>query len=291
MPRKRPSFRAVSRLFLLASFLRDDFHDGLFPRCDPVMHDDTPPPPPSEPSRPSEAELRLMTRLKRLRWKEAAGHFIVIVVGVMVALFADAWREDRNELRREMSYIADLRSDLASTLQIVDTAIARDDRFLARTEAMHAYLQSTDRVPEDSVRGWRNVEAASFVTVSGTLRALFETGDLRLMRGEVRRSLTAYAADLQNAERELDLAAVDLMAASRLIREREEAYRLYRSSRSSAEAGWYTLNVDQMRADPVLRAAYARGLVRTGFHRNRLLSFRSSVLGLRKVLDAEVAAR
>jgi hypothetical protein len=244
----------------------------------------------SAPREEVEARL-LLARLKSLRWKDAAGHFAIIVVGVMVALFADAWREGRNDRQREAAYIVDIRSDLVTMLKIVEGSIRADSEILGRAEAMHAYLQSTDEVPEDSVRDWRNLGTSGFVPVSGTLRALFETSDLRLLSREVRHSLSAYSTDLQYAERQLDLLAVDVGASTRLIREREEAYRHYSASRSGPNPGRYTLNVNQMRADPVIRAAYANVLVGIRTHRQRLLDFRGSVLGFQKVLATDAARR
>jgi hypothetical protein len=250
------------------------------------------PPPSAEPPLRSEAEARLiLAKLKTLRWKEATGHFVIIVVGVMVALLADAWREERGERRREAAYAADLKRDLTETLRILDNSIVEDSIFVARAAAMHAYLQSTDEAPLDSVLGWRGVGVSGFAVVSGTFRAIFETGDLRLMRDDVRRSLTAFAADLEYAERQIDWLSRDLAETGRLIREREETYRRYLRPRHGPNAGQYTLNVTQMRSDPIVRAAYATALVRTRTHQARLINFRGAVTGLQKVLDTEVARR
>src|SRR4051812_29327028 len=145
----------------------------------------------------SDVELRWrLAQLKTLRWKEAAGHFALIVVGVLVALFVDALRQRQNERQREAVYIADLRTDMDSTLKSIDRSIEANRENLWRAETMLKYLQSVDDVPEDSVRGWRGLPWNSFVPVTGTMRALFETGDLRLMSPAVRRSLTSYATEL-----------------------------------------------------------------------------------------------
>jgi hypothetical protein len=46
----------------------------------------------------------------------AAGGFIVIVVGVMVALAADAWWEDREADERRVAYLHALQADLSKRL-------------------------------------------------------------------------------------------------------------------------------------------------------------------------------
>jgi hypothetical protein len=98
----------------------------------------------------SDVELRWrLARLKTLRWKEAAGHFVLIVVGVLVALFVDALRQRQNEREREAAYIADLRADMDSTLKSIDRSIGVNRESLGRAETMLRYLQSVDDVPED----------------------------------------------------------------------------------------------------------------------------------------------
>src|SRR4051794_36768085 len=96
----------------------------------------------------SDVELRRrLAQFKTLRWKEAAGHFALIVVGVLVALFVDALRQQQNERQREAAYIADLRSDMDSTLKSIDGAIWVERENLGRAETMLKYLQSVDDVP------------------------------------------------------------------------------------------------------------------------------------------------
>jgi hypothetical protein len=92
-------------------------------------------------------------------------------------------------------------------------------------------------------------------------------------------------------EQHIDHAIVDIAAASHLTREREETYRWYTGSRTGPTAGAYTLDVKRMRSDPVLRAAYITGIVRTRSHVQRLIELRASALQLRKVLDPSPKAR
>jgi len=175
---------------------------------------------------------------------------------------------------------------MATMMRIVDRGIKFDSDAVARVSAMVDYLQSTDHVPEDSVRMWRGIQWAGFVPVTGTIRALFETGDLRLMSPSLRRSLTAYMTDQQNAERQIELSSIDVAQAAHLVREREELFRRYRGSRADSASRGFTIDVERMRADAQLRAAYITGLVRLRFHLQRLVDFRESVIGLQKELTA-----
>jgi hypothetical protein len=126
---------------------------------------------------------------------------------------------------------------------------------------------------------------------TGTMRALFQTGDLRLMSRDVRRSLTSYDPELQFVEQYIDHANVDIAAVNLLIREREEIYRRYAGSRTGSTAGAYTLDVKRMRSDPTLRAAYVTGVVDLRSLLDRLNELRPSVLQVQRVLDPSSKAR
>jgi hypothetical protein len=245
-----------------------------------------PPPGPTSPPPPFSSPRRARSSPRDINWKKGAGEFLLIVVGVLVALSADALRQSIGERQRAAEYLADLRTDMRTMLQIVDKSVAFDSQAVVRAEAMVDYLQSTDRVPVDSVWGWRGFAWSGFVPVTGTLRALFETGDFRLLKPEIRRSLTAYATDQQYAERQIELSAIDVAQAAHLVREREEVYRRYTGPRSDTTASRATVDIERMRADPQLRAAYITGLVRLHVHLQRLRDFRVSVTGLQQVLDA-----
>ena len=226
----------------------------------------------------------MSTGFRQLPWKLAIGQFLLIVVGVLVALSADSLREERSERKRVEAYVTDLMRELETTLRIVDRVIVADSQHIMHTRIMLTYLRSTDEAPQDSIRSWRGVGWPGFSTVTGTMRALLETGDLRLLNGEIRRSLTAYATDLQYAEREIDKAIVELMHAQRIISEREESYT--RWGRLDPIAGRpFTLDGPGMRSDAQLRAAYTTVLDWQYFYLQRLLDFRVVVLGFHSVLE------
>src|SRR5689334_16425303 len=123
-------------------------------------------------------------RIPNINWKKAATESPLTVIGVLVALSVDALRQSIGEHQRADSYMVDLRRDMQTMLQSVDRGIACDSEAYARTATMVNYLQSSDRVPEATVRTWRGFTWSGFVPVNGTVRALFETADLQLMSRE-----------------------------------------------------------------------------------------------------------
>jgi hypothetical protein len=222
-------------------------------------------------------------QLKTWRWRDSVGQFLLIVVGVLVALTADSVRERHAERLRVDAYLHDLRSDLENTLAVVDRAIAFDSMHVDRTRQMVTYLRSADEAPVDSIRRWRGLYWAGLVVVTGTIRTLSETGDVRLLSADVRRSMATYSTDVQNAEREVALAAAELRVTSRIILEREEAYTRW-GALDTINGRSYALDSRGMLTDPALRAAYTSGLNWSQYHLDRLIDLRDVAVGFGEVL-------
>jgi hypothetical protein len=68
--------------------------------------------------------LSLFNELKR-RNVFKMGIAYVIVVGVLIALWADQWWSDREDDRTEQTYLASLNEDINATLQELDSTIAK----------------------------------------------------------------------------------------------------------------------------------------------------------------------
>jgi hypothetical protein len=129
---------------------------------------------------------------------------VVIVVGVLVALGVEAGREARAERVREAAYLEQLGSDLAATAEALAEAIAEDERALGNAQSAIRGLASA-RVPAaDSLRVWvaGATDGSSFHPTMGTVRALVEGGEMRLVRDErVRRALLEYHGGVEGALR------------------------------------------------------------------------------------------
>ena len=122
--------------------------------------------------------------------------FFVIVLGVLVALGVDEWREGQAEVRREIEYLESLAQDLER--DIVEYEGARD--FVAESVRGIDHLlhviggeQPSDPLPSlaEAVRraSWINYPAWT----SGTLDELVTSGSIRLIRDpQLKRAILDY---------------------------------------------------------------------------------------------------
>ena len=130
---------------------------------------------------------------ERSRW--FLTEFVIIIVGVLVALAIDEWREGLQDKEREQEYLQQLAADLRATQDMF--AEAADDN----VESENAARRLTEIFEEgadakvDDIRRLLN-ESRYFnnpVPILGTAEALVSTGDLRLIRNpDIRSELTRY---------------------------------------------------------------------------------------------------
>lgn len=143
-----------------------------------------------------------MKKLPIARW---LGEFVVIVVGVLVALGVDSWRQGRADVSREINYLQRLSEDLA-----VDSArfeFSRNES-VARSDALRsarAVLAGTAPEPDDpplllEAPRWAIVDRTP-TTQRNTYDELVSQGDLGRIRSEdVRSALAAYYLRMETVE-------------------------------------------------------------------------------------------
>jgi hypothetical protein len=137
-----------------------------------------------------------------------AAEFVVIEVGVLVALGVDAARDAREDRVREDAYLRQLQTDLSMTADSLAEAIAVDR--LARESADRAILAlgASPLPPPDSLAVWTLAatnSSASFYPTMGTVTALVESGELRLLRDEgLRQRVLQYHSAVESALRIVD---------------------------------------------------------------------------------------
>lgn len=112
---------------------------------------------------------------------------MVVVVGVLVALAVDAARDAREERAREAAYLRQLRADLLVTDEGLTEAISVDERARETADRAVQSLNSPGLPPSDSLVAWTAAatnSSASFYPTMGTVTALVESGELRLIGAE-----------------------------------------------------------------------------------------------------------
>lgn len=144
-------------------------------------------------------------------WRRLAAEFVVIVIGVLVALAVDAARDTRDEQARETAYLQQLRTDLVATRESLAEAISVDERASASADRVIQALSSPGLAPADSLTAWTTAatnSSASFYPTMGTVTALVESGELRVIRDDaIRQEVLHYHSSVESALRIVD--AVD----------------------------------------------------------------------------------
>jgi len=132
----------------------------------------------------------------RLNWRLLVGEFVVIVVGVLLALWVDQLREARVNAGLEVEYLESLVTDLEADLAQFDEAEAWMRRSEANAAIVLALYEGSpptsnvmDLVVAVETAGWQFVPSIT----RNTLDDLRSTGNLRLITDPaVRRAIAAY---------------------------------------------------------------------------------------------------
>jgi hypothetical protein len=145
---------------------------------------------------------RAHLRTQVLRW---SGGFVSLVVGVLLALAADAWWQEREAARRTRVYLEMLRTDLRGTASLIQQNLAFNQKAAENAARMANALLAADtwdRLPKDVTPYFEYDQTTWFNT--GTIGALLSTGDINNIRSDVLRSaIVRYAGELESIRGEL----------------------------------------------------------------------------------------
>lgn len=137
------------------------------------------------------------------RWRSLLGEFLVVVLGVLVALWVNEIKETRTDAAMEVEYLHSFVTDVDADMAQFDSA----DAWSRRQEAAAAtVLDLYDGSPTTKsaaelaaaveTAGWQFVPTIT----RNTIDDLKSTGNLRLIRDpKLRRAISAYYATVDNA--------------------------------------------------------------------------------------------
>lgn len=135
----------------------------------------------------------------------ALGEILLIVAGILVALWIDNWNEDRQMARREQFYLQGLQKEFQASLTQLDTLIAVNQKsFQLGREALSLIPATETRAQEVAVS--RKLFAALYYEISynpstSVLSEILGSGRLEtLTNPDLRQSLTSWGAFLESLE-------------------------------------------------------------------------------------------
>ncbi len=136
-----------------------------------------------------------MSRDARLPLGRLAAEFVVIVVGVLVALSVDAFVQRLEDRERESAYLAALLFDVRASLDFAEGAVEIAEGLRERMGLLSEGLDSRPMAPDDSLALWfeHSLRSPSYLPSAPTADALVETGDISLIQDPaLRRRVIAY---------------------------------------------------------------------------------------------------
>jgi hypothetical protein len=239
----------------------------------------------------------------RLNWRFLLGEFVVIVLGVLVALWVDQVRAARSDAALEVEYLQSFVIDLEADLAQFDSADAwsrRQERAAATVLALYdgvPTMQSVaDLVSAVESAGWQYVP----VVTRNTIDDLRSTGNLRLLRDPtVRRAISSYYTTVENVTvpvaamrdrmwNEYDARVGQVLEPGLRLRvlQGDESFGHGITSDAVATAEVPALNdlTASLRAVPALRVAAGEVLYQSITNRAGVAALRSAALELRTVL-------
>jgi hypothetical protein len=132
-------------------------------------------------------------------WKRLIAELAVIVAGVLIALAANSWWEQRQERRRAEEYLEQLLVDFRATERQLQAAIAGDTKKFESASLVIDRAYRGRFAPTDSLEVPTGY--FQFRPLTGTLTALVEGGDLRLLDSDsLRYALVAYSSTIDEIE-------------------------------------------------------------------------------------------
>ena len=133
-----------------------------------------------------------------------SGELVVIVAGVLIALWVDNLNQDRRDVAQEAVYIRGILVDLES--DSVDLAARREVAIRGRDAADRLLALRLDPgapAPVDSLAPWmfHTAFVDNFQVLDHTYREVLGAGGLSLIRDEgIRRRISAYYRSIESAE-------------------------------------------------------------------------------------------
>ena len=126
---------------------------------------------------------RLLLGLRRLHWRAAILEILIVFVGVVVALGADAWWDRRQDEARAVAYLEQIAGELAESESELEEVIGGMRRQVVAASQLTRAAYAAEPPTEAELRDWAFTNSYYVLPVltMGTAQALVSTGDVRLV--------------------------------------------------------------------------------------------------------------
>lgn len=143
----------------------------------------------------------------RSAWKRpAVGEFVLIVVGVLVALLAESWWAERQDRRAERQILVDAITEFQENIEILNADISQNTlvyEYLLGVEAIsNAEMNAISDEEASELFALENQNDAAFDPAMGIIDAAVRSGGLRFISDhELRGHIARWSALLTRSDR------------------------------------------------------------------------------------------
>jgi len=145
------------------------------------------------------------------RSTELAQEFVVILIGVFLALAAESWWSEREDRRLEREIREDMIAEFETNIRILEADLATNEESRLRMATVDGLSdEALMALTEDRILGmfYPSVDWAGFDPEMGTVQALVESGNIVLVSDRALRLRLARWAGLLEQNRRFNLQAV-----------------------------------------------------------------------------------
>lgn len=86
--------------------------------------------------------MRLRSLVRPFNWRYALGEVVLIVVGVLIALAASGWYDERERSRTEVALLREIHSNLSADAELIESRLERFHRIDSHIGTLLSYLHS-----------------------------------------------------------------------------------------------------------------------------------------------------
>lgn len=133
------------------------------------------------------------------RFTESLKEFIVIVIGVFVAVAAESWWSEREDRRIEREFREDMMAEFEANIRILEADLATNEGARPRFAILEGRSgEALKALTDEQITGmfYPYIDWAGFDPEMGTVQALVESGNLALVSDrELRLGLARWAGE------------------------------------------------------------------------------------------------
>lgn len=138
----------------------------------------------------------LTEKIKNINIKYFISELLIVVVGILIALSLNNWREDNANKNKEKFYLKSLKTDFEQSLTSLTEILNQNkESDLASKKVLAAIHNGYSKSNVDTVKkSFRKLFGFNrFVPVSGTYKEIISTGSLQILRdNELRIALSSW---------------------------------------------------------------------------------------------------